>query len=182
MATRAAQVAGAQARLDAVAAVLRQAAVVRGDDVVAEPLAELVREPLGEPARVDEDERRAVLADVLRDPVEHVGHLLRGRDGLELAVGQLEREVEVALVAARRRSPAAAGRRRAGARRSRSVAASPTARRGAGRWSHSASSRSSVSGEVRPALVARDRVDLVDDHRLGRAQERRARCSLVTSR
>ena len=70
-----------------------------GDDVVAEPLAELVREPFGEPAGVDEDERRAVLADQLGDAVEHVGHLLGRRDGLELALGQLEGEIEVALVA-----------------------------------------------------------------------------------
>ena len=62
VATSALQVAGAQARLDPVAALLRQAAVVRGDDVVAEPLAELVREALGEPAGVDEHERGAVLA------------------------------------------------------------------------------------------------------------------------
>ena len=33
------------------------------------------------------------------DPVEHVAHLLGRCDRLELAVGQLEREVEVALVA-----------------------------------------------------------------------------------
>ena len=66
------EVAGAQPRLDPVAAVLRQAAVVRGDDVVAEALAELVREPLGEPAGVDEHERGAVLADERGDAVEHV--------------------------------------------------------------------------------------------------------------
>ena len=57
-----AQVAGAQAGLDPVAALLREAAVVRGDDVVAEPLAELVRDALGQPARVDEHQRGAVLA------------------------------------------------------------------------------------------------------------------------
>ena len=56
------QLAGPQAALDPVPAVLRQAAVVRGDDVVAEPLAELVGEALGEPAGVDEHERGAVLA------------------------------------------------------------------------------------------------------------------------
>ena len=74
------QLAGPQPALDPVPAVLRQAAVVRGDHVVAEPLAELVREPLGEPAGVDEHERGAVLAHELGDPVEHVVHLLgRGR-------------------------------------------------------------------------------------------------------
>ena len=76
-----------------------EAAVVRGDDVVAEARAELVREPLGEPAGVDEHERGAVLADERGDAVEHVAHLLGRRDRLELALGELEREVEVALVA-----------------------------------------------------------------------------------
>ena len=86
-------------RLDAMAAVLREAAVVRGDDVFAEAFAELVRQPLGEPAGVDEHERGAVLAHVRRDAVEHVGHLLGARDRFQLAFGQLDREVEVALVA-----------------------------------------------------------------------------------
>ena len=87
-------------RLDAVAAVLRQDAVVRGDDVVTQPLAELVREPFGEAARVHEHERRAVLATSVGDPVEHVAHLLGARDGFELTLGQLDGEVELALVAA----------------------------------------------------------------------------------
>ena len=42
---------------------LRQAAVMRGDRFVAEPLAQMARHALGHPARVDEDERRAVLVD-----------------------------------------------------------------------------------------------------------------------
>ena len=40
-----------------------------------------------------------MLADERGDAVEHVAHLLGRRDRLELALGQLEREVEVALVA-----------------------------------------------------------------------------------
>ena len=146
------QVARPQARLDPVAAVLRQAAVVRGDDVVAEALAELVREPLGQPAGVDEHERGAVLLHERGDAVEHVAHLLGRRDRLELAVGQLEREVEVALVAGVDDRRAAAGRRRAGGRRSRSGAAWPTARCGWAAASHSASSRSSVSARCAPRL------------------------------
>ena len=109
------EVAGAQPRLDPVPALLREAAVVRGDDVVAEPLAELVREPLGQPAGVDEHERGAVLADERGDAVEHVGHLLGRRDRFELAVGQLEREVEVALVAGVDDRGQRRGRRRAAA-------------------------------------------------------------------
>ncbi len=94
-----AQVAGAQARLDPVTPLLRQRTVVRGHDVVAEALAQLVREPLGQAARVDEHERGAVLPDQRGDAVEHVAHLLGRGDRLELALGQLEREVERALVA-----------------------------------------------------------------------------------
>ena len=44
VATSALQLAGPQAGLDPLAALLRQAAVVRGDHVVAEALAQLVRE------------------------------------------------------------------------------------------------------------------------------------------
>ena len=97
------QVAGAQAGLHAVPALLGQAAVVRGDDVVAQPGAELVREPFGEPPGVDEHEGGAVLADQRGDAVEDVAHLLGGRDRFELAVGQLEREVEVRVGGRRRR-------------------------------------------------------------------------------
>ena len=92
------QVAGAQAGLHPVAAFLRQAAVVRGDDVVAEAGAELVREPFGEPPGVDEHERGAVLPDQRGDAIEDVAHLLGRRDCFELAVGEFQREVEVALV------------------------------------------------------------------------------------
>ena len=93
------QVAGAQAGLHPVPTFLGEAAVVSGDDVVAEARAELVREPFGEPAGVDEHQRGAVLADERGDAVEDVAHLFGGGDRFELAVGQLEREVEVALVA-----------------------------------------------------------------------------------
>ena len=77
-----------------VPAVLRQAPVVGGDHVVAEPLAQLVGQPLGQPAGVDEHDGGAVVGDVLGDPVEHVGHLRGRRHRLELAVGQLEGDVE----------------------------------------------------------------------------------------
>ena len=55
---------------------LREAAVVGGDDVVAEPLAELVGEALGQAPGVDEHERGAVLGDERGDAVEDVAHLL----------------------------------------------------------------------------------------------------------
>ena len=145
------QLAGPQARLDPVAALLRQAAVVRGDHVVAQPLAELVREALGQPAGVDEHERGAVLADERGDAVEHVAHLLGRRDRLELALGQLEREVEVASVADvddRRQRPVADQQPADRLDRAlRGRQADPHRRR-----SHSASSRSSVSARCAPRL------------------------------
>ena len=94
------EIAGAQARFDAVAPVLGEAAVVRGDDVVAETLAELVREAFGQPPGVHEHEGGAVLEDERGDAVEHVRHLLGTRDRLELTFRQLDREVERALVPA----------------------------------------------------------------------------------
>ena len=121
-------------------------------DVVAQPLAELMGEPLGEPTGVDEHERGVVLADELGDAVEHVAHLLGGRDRFELALGQLEREVEVALVAGVDDRGERDGRRRAAGRRSRSGAGWPRARCAAGGCSQSASSRSSVSARCAPRL------------------------------
>ena len=170
VATSALQLAGAQARLDAVPAVLREAAVVRGDDVVAEPLAELVREPFGEAAGVHEHERRAVLLHERGDAVEHVGHLLGARDRFELA-----------LRAARWRGRARAGAR---CRRSPGSGRSPTSSRATVSIGRCVADRPTRFGrdlaqrfepfererEVRAALVARDGVDLVDDHRLDGAQ------------
>ena len=78
----------AQPRLDPVAALLRQTAVMRGDHVVAQPLAELVGDALGQLARVDEHERGAVLADQGRDAVEHVADICSARrHRFELAIG-----------------------------------------------------------------------------------------------
>ena len=147
-----AQVAGAQAGLDPVAAVLRQAAVVGGHDVVAEALAELVREPLGQPAGVDEHERGAVLRDQRGDAVEHVAHLLGRRDRLELALGQLEREVEVALVAGvDDRGQRAVADEQPADRLDRPLRGREADAHAAA-VSHSASSRSSVSARCAPRL------------------------------
>ena len=163
------QVAGTQPRLDAVSAVLREAAVVRGDDVVTESLAELVRQALGETAGVHEDERRPVLADEVGDPVEHVGHLFVGGDRFELALGQFEREVEVALVARvddRRQRPIPHEQTRHGLDRSlRRGQADPARPTVAQHFETFQRER-----EVRTPLVACDGVDLVDDHGVDRAQ------------
>ena len=66
--------------------------------VVAHALAELVGEPLGEPAGVDEHQRGAMVDDQRRDPIEDVAHLLGRGHRLELALGKLQCQVEVAEV------------------------------------------------------------------------------------
>ena len=164
------QVTGAQPGLDPVATVFRQAAVVRGDRAVAQPLTELVGEPFREPAGVHEHERGAVLTDELGDAVEHVAHLLGRGDGFELALGQFQREIEVALVTGvddlgdgaradeqpRHRLDRALGRGESDAlRRLLADRLEPFER----------------EREVRAALVACDRVDLVDDDGLDGAEE-----------
>src|SRR5439155_23606369 len=160
--------AGAQARLDPPAPLLREAAVVRGHDVVAQALAELVREPLRHPPRVDKYEGGLMVRDVLGDAIDDVGHLLRRRDRFELTLGQLDGDVERALVTdvddLRQRTLAdeqppdpldgTLRRREADARRP------PVAER---------LEPFQREREVRAALVAGDGVDLVDDDGLGRA-------------
>ena len=57
-----------EARLGVEPRFLRQAAVMRRHRVFAEPFAQLPRDPLRHPSRVDEDERRAMRGDELRQP------------------------------------------------------------------------------------------------------------------
>ena len=143
--------------------------MVGGDDIVAESLAELVRDALGETAGVDEDERRAVLAHMGSDLVQDVCHLLGARDRLELAVRQLDREVEVALVA----GVDDLGQRpiadeQPGDRLDRPLRRGQTDPRRTGvaqRFEPFQRER-----EMRPTLVARDGVDLVDDYGVDGAQ------------
>ena len=63
---------------------LRQAAVMRGDGLLAQPLAQVTRRPLGHLSRVDEDQRRLVLGDELGQAVVVLlPHFMR-HDGVEL--------------------------------------------------------------------------------------------------
>src|SRR5258707_6544500 len=94
-----AEVTAAQPGLNPLPSLLRQAAVMRGDLAVAEPLAELVRDPLGHPPGVDEDDRGLVLLHVAGDQVEDLGHLLGGGYGPEFVAWQLHAQVELAAVA-----------------------------------------------------------------------------------
>ena len=158
-----------QPGLDPVAPFLGEAPVVRGHDVVAEPFAEHVREPFGGAARAHEHERRVMFLDERGDAVEHVGHLLGARDRFDLALRQLDPEVEGADVPAvddRRQRPVADQQPRHRLDRSlRRRQADAVRPRVAQRFQPLERER-----EVRAALVARDGVDLVDDHRVDRAQ------------
>ena len=94
-----AQVPGPQPRLDPLAALLGQAAVVRGHLPLAEPFAQLVRDPLGHAAGVDEHQRGPVRRPRGRRSGPGSRHLLRGGDRAELVVGQLEGQVQLPAVA-----------------------------------------------------------------------------------
>src|SRR5918999_477103 len=122
---------------------------------------------LGHSPRVDENEGCAVGAYLGGDAVENLPELFGRRHGFELAGGKLDREVEVALmtrVEDRARQIFAA---RAGSDEQPSDATDrplsgrqPNALRAPGADMLEPLERES---EVRPPLVARDRVDLVDD-------------------
>jgi hypothetical protein len=144
---------------------------VGADDVVAEALTQLVGQALGQAPGVHEDQGGVVLSDEGGDPVEHVSHLLAGGDRLQLPLGQLEGQVEVAAVAGVDDRTGLGGGLPAehpGQQLDRPLRGRQPDALGPG-----------VGGpleplegqrQVRAALVARRGVDLVDDHRLDRAQ------------
>ncbi len=139
--------------------------MVGGHHVVAEALAELMGQPLGQPAGVDEHQGGAVLGDQGGDPVEHVRELLGRRHRLQLAVGKLQAQVGVALMADvddRRQGPVADqqtadGLDRALRGRQADAHRAPVAER-----------LQALQGDrqMGAALVAGHGVDLVHDHRL----------------
>ena len=149
-------------------------AVVGRDLVLAEPLGERVGGPLREPPRVHEDERRAVRAHELGDPVVRLApEVVRG-DRRELVPRDLDAEVEGA--AAPGLHDGAAGPPGAvgplGADEEARHLLDRVHRRGeANPLGPAARERLEPlerEREVRAALVAGDRVDLVHDHRLDR--------------
>ena len=165
-------------------ALLRQAAVMRRDLVVAEPLRQCARGALGHAAGVDEDQRRAVRLDQLGDAVVDLLPDLARHHRFERRGRQFEREIARPTMAgvddrAFRRRPALRRRRRPESgrpldrllRRRQADALQPPA---AQRIEPLERQR-----EMRAALVRRDRVDLVDDdgarvrqHRGGRIRSR----------
>ncbi len=94
------QLTGPQAMLDPLPPLARERSVMGGHLVLAEPLAELMGHPLGQHSGVDEDQRGSVAGDVGGDAVEDLAELVAGDGGFQLAVGQLERQVEAASVPA----------------------------------------------------------------------------------
>ena len=94
-----AELSGPQAGLHPQTAVHRQAPVVGLHAVFPEPLGQLMCHTLGHAAGIHEHQGRAALLDVGRDPLQHRRHLLEGRHGTELVVGQLDGDVEVTLMA-----------------------------------------------------------------------------------
>src|SRR5262249_30661468 len=66
--------------------------------VVAQSLAELMGDTLGQIARVHKHQRGAVLLHKVGNAVHDIAELLFGGDCFELAFGQLEGKVEVSLV------------------------------------------------------------------------------------
>ncbi len=143
--------------------------MVGGDHVLAEPFAQLVGQALGQPAGVDEHQRGAVLGDEGGDAVDGIAHLLGRRHRLQLALRQLEGQVEVPAMAdvddgrqgtVPDEQPADGLDRALGGRQTDAHRAD-----GAQRLQPLQAER-----QVGAALVAGHGVDLVHDDRLHRAQ------------
>ena len=88
-----------QPRLGVQPLLLRQAAVMRRDRVLAEPLAQVARDPLGHPPRVDEDERRPVLVRSASSAGRRTPPTPRATSPRRAATGNLERQIDRAAMA-----------------------------------------------------------------------------------
>ncbi len=93
------QLAALQALLGVEPVLARQAAVVRGDVLFADALGQVARGALGEPPRVDEDQRRAVLAHQRREAVVDLQPDLARHHCFQRRRRQLDREVALSHVA-----------------------------------------------------------------------------------
>ena len=87
------QLAGLEARLGVEALLFGETAVMRGDRVLAEALAEMMRDPLGHLARVHEHERGAVLLDQLDEPIVVIAPDLVRHHRVERRSRRLQREI-----------------------------------------------------------------------------------------
>ena len=148
----------------------RQAAVMREHRVFAEPLGEIVGHALGQPPRVDEDERRLVLVNQRGDAVVNFPpHLVR-RDRPELVLRHFDGQIHRAAMAVvdDRDLRVLVGRKEARDgldgpdRRRQADALRP---RTAGLL-HEIVEPRERQRQMRAPLVVGHRVNLVDDHRL----------------
>ena len=69
---------------------------VSGDVLLADADAELMRDPLGQRASVDKDQRRPVLEDQFRQPVVNRAPMFVGGKRLQRRVGRLNPELQLA--------------------------------------------------------------------------------------
>ncbi len=158
----------------------RQAAVMAGDRLLPQLLGEAVRHALGHAARVDEQERAAVRADELDQLLVDLGPLLVGADGRQRGLWDLDLQVELARVA--RVDDAAVGLARfidaAGAHEeARDLLDRALRGREADALQRPPAERVQTlqrQGQVGASLVARQGVDLIDDHRARRAEDQAA--------
>ena len=90
VATIALQFAALEPLLGRKPAFLRQAAVMRGDRILAETVREFAGDPLGHAAGVDEDERRAMALDQFGEAAVDLGPDLVRHHRFERRVGDFE--------------------------------------------------------------------------------------------
>ncbi|SAK95147.1 hypothetical protein AWB82_06876 [Caballeronia glebae] len=171
-----AQFAALQALLRVQTMLAREAAVMRGDRFLAEPLGQMPRRALGHAARVHEDERGAMLPGKLRETVVDALPRVVGHDRFERHRRDVEREIALADVAhvddlarlvftdekLRDEFDRLLRRRQTNAHRPLSA-----------RFLAERVEPRERQAQVRAALGPRDRMDFVDDHR-SRGREHRA--------
>ena len=172
------QLAALQALLRVQAPILRKTAVMRGDMLLAHPLRQMPRHALGQPARVHEHQRGAVLADELGQPVVDLASTPRPTSRPRAAPAAAPARDRAARCGRHRRwcSPAPRRRTRLRPRRPenapppRSASASPTIRCASG------------GGRRAPAAA---RATAPDAHRAccrrWRESHRRSRCGRSTA-
>ena len=155
---------------------------MRGHLVLAEALAHLMGYALGHPAGVHEDQRGAVALYVLGDAVQDLRYLLGRGHGPELVVGNLQGEIEGALVPdVHDRAPGGTvGVRAFGPRPHQEPGDGldrPLGRREPdplGKSPHHVDQALEGQREMRPPLVPSHGMYLVDDERLDPAEHRAA--------
>ena len=79
-------------------AIGRQRTVMTADGVFAQQLRQVVRDPLGHAAGVDENQRAAMRLDQLAQPGIDFGPLFVHTDGAQVTLGSLDRQIEIPLM------------------------------------------------------------------------------------